>query len=211
VEGRGCLRDRVNAWGPQKRYIAGRLAAFLAALACLTLAADRAPAQTETKNEYRVKAQYLANLSKFVEWPEKTFPSEDTPFVIGVVGNYPFGPWLLQAVAGQTVRGRKIEVRWLTGQKTREDFRRCQILFSTAGELKRISQILGAVQGANVLLVGESEGFLQAGGTINFVLENDRVRFEINADAAARAELKLSSQLLALARNTPGNPGAPKS
>jgi hypothetical protein len=90
----------------------------------------------EFRTEYSVKAQYLANFSKFVKWPEKTFPRADTPFVIGVVGRYPFGPSLGEAVAGQTVRGRKIEVRWLRGQKTREDFRQCQILFSTMGESK---------------------------------------------------------------------------
>jgi hypothetical protein len=211
VAGMGCSRGRVDAQVPQMRCAAGRFAAFLAGLACLTLAAGRAPAQTGPESEYRVKAQFLANFPKFVEWPDKAFPTADTPFVIGIVGSYPFGPWLLRAVAGQTVRGRKIEVRWLTGQRTREDFRQCQILFSTAAELKRISQLLSAIDGANVLLVGETKGFLQAGGTINFVLENDRVRFEINSDAAVRAELKLSSQLLASARNILGNPGTPKS
>lgn len=207
----GILIGMVRTRGRQKRRTGRTCAGFLASLACLTLGAGRAPGQTQISSEYRVKAQFLANLTKFVEWPEKAFASADTPFVIGVVGSYPFGPWLGQAVAGQTVRGRKIEVHWLTGQRKEEEFRQCQILFSTAGDLKRFAQIVSAVQGASVLLVGERDGILQAGGTINFVMEGDRVRMEINSDAAARAELKLSSQLLGLARHSASNAGTPKS
>ena len=200
-----------NLAGARRRPIARRIPAILVAFACVTLAPGAVDAQIETKSEYRVKAWYLANFSKFVEWPEKAFRSPDAPFVIGVVGGYFLGPSLFQAIAKQTARGRKIEVRWEMGKKTDEELRECQILFISGQDRKRLAQILGALQGASVLVVGEADGFLQAGGMINFVLENDKVRFEINSDAAARAGLKLSSQLLATARNILASPAAPKS
>jgi hypothetical protein len=194
--------------GQRKRPWAGGAAVFLA---FLILQPGSLYAQMPTTAEDSARAWYLANFSRFVEWPEKAFPSPDAPFVIGVVGEFSFGPSLGVAVTGRTAHGRKIEIRWKPGKAPPEDLRGCQILFLSHLDHKRVAQILGALRGASILIVGETEGFLEAGGIINFVLENDRVRFEINPDAAVRAELKLSSQLLASARNIVGGPKAPKS
>lgn len=182
------------------------LQAILAAFCFLALD-PTVRAQVLPSAEYRIKAEYLANFAKFVEWPDGTFANGDRSFVIGVVGNYPFGISLSEAVSGKTVHGRKIQIRILT---PRDNLRDCQILFFGGSDQKRFAQILTSLQGASVLTVGEADGFLPAGGTINFLVEQERVRFEVNPAAADRARLKLSSQLLAIARNIRSDVRVPK-
>jgi len=166
------------------------------------------PAQAPSSGEYRIKAEYLANFAKFVEWPDGAFASEDRPFVIGVVGTYLFGTSLSEAVSGKTVRGRKIKIRILTAK---DNIGGCQILFIGVSDRKPLTQILASLQVAIVLTVGETDGFLQAGGAINFLVEQERVRFEVNLGGAARARLKMSSQLLGMARTVWSDASAPKS
>ena len=210
MEHLGCPSARENSWGSRKRLIVRTLATLITVLACLTLAKVSVKAQMATPTQDRSKAWFLANFSKFVEWPEKAFPGPASPFVIRVVGNFPLGLSLGQVVSQQTAHGRKIEVRWKAGKAPLEDLRECQILFLSGLDHKRVAQILSDLQGSSVLVVGNTDGFLQAGGMINFVLENDQIRFEINPDAAARADLKLSSQLLTAARYVLKIPTAPK-
>lgn len=169
--------------------------------------ASIAYAQEQFPAEYRIKAQYLANFAKFVEWPEESFAAGDGAFVIGVLGNYRFGISLSEAVSGKTVQGRKIKIRLL---KPEDNLRECQIVFIGASARDRVAKTLTSLQRASVLAVGETEGFLEAGGTINFLVEQDRVRFEINLGSAKQARLKVSSQLLAVARNIRGDPRVPK-
>ena len=183
------------------------LQAILAAFLVFALN-TAARAQAPSSGEYRIKAEYLANFAKFVEWPDGAFAGEDKPFVIGVVGTYLFGTSLSEAVSGKTVHGRKIKIRILTAK---DDLRDCQILFIGVSDPNRLTQILTSLQGANVLTVGETDGFLQAGGAINFLVEHERVRFEVNLSGAARARLKMSSQLLGMARTVWSDASAPKS
>jgi len=154
--------------------------------------------------EYQVKAAYLFNFLKFVEWPDDVFPDTLAPFVIGIVGNDPFGDALPQVIVGKTVQGRDLVVR---KYGTGENLRGCQILFIDASEKKRLPQLLAGLRGSSVLTVADLYGFLDAGGMIQFLSEDNHVRFAINADAAVRARLKVSSKLLSLAR-APGSPGA---
>jgi hypothetical protein len=114
---------------------------------------------------------------------------------------------LSEAIPGKTVHGRKVQVRL---KKAGEDLRDCQIVFIGASESPRFVQILDTLRGAHVLAVGESEGFLEAGGTLNFVMEGERVRFDANLAAATRENLRISSQLLMMARVVLNEPAAPK-
>lgn len=164
-------------------------------------------AQAEPSRDVQVKARYLANIGKFVEWPEGTFASPSAPFVIGIVGYYSFGISLVDELANKTVHGRKVVVR---PKKLGGDLRDCQILFISGSERKRFEQILNALRGAHVLTVGESEGFLEAGGALNFVVEGERVRFDANLAAASRENLRISSQLLMMARMVLKDSGTPK-
>ena len=163
--------------------------------------AMRAHAQ-DALSEYQVKAAYLFNFLKFVQWPEESFADPLAPIVIGVVGEDPFGNALPQVVVGKTVQGRDLVIRIY---RPGEDLRGAHILFISASERKRLPIILSSLRGSSVLTVADSLGFLDAGGMIQFLNENGRVRFAINVDATGRAKLKMSSKLLSLAKVVGGN------
>jgi hypothetical protein len=150
-------------------------------------------------NEYQIKAGFLFNFVKFVEWPGEAFADDGAALIIGVIGDDPFGSALDDVVSGKTVNGRRLEVRRL---KWGEDLRRCHVLFVSSSERKRVVQLIDDLRGSNVLTVGEMAQFIQQGGIINFVMEANKVRFEINVAMAERARLKISSKLLVLARTT---------
>ena len=158
--------------------------------------APRGRAQ-DSHSEYQVKAAYLFNFLKFVEWPEGAFADPLAPIVIGIVGDDPFEDALPQVVVGKTVQGRDLVIR---KYRVGEDLRTSHILFISASEKRRLPQLLAGLRGSNVLTVADFEGFLEEGGMIQLFSENNRVRFAINVDAAVRAKLKLSSKLLSLAR-----------
>lgn len=180
------------------RVSAGKvLALVLVAAGALTGSVPQARAQSEPPTEYQIKAAFLYNFAKFVEWPADTFADPHAPLVLGIVGEDPFGSALDKLAVDKTVNGRGLVIKRL---KQGPDLRNCHILFVSSSERKRIPQILGSLQGASVLTVGETERFAQSGGVIDFILEENKVRFEINSDAAARARLNISSKLLALAR-----------
>jgi hypothetical protein len=152
--------------------------------------------------EYKVKAAYLFNFLKFVEYPPESFADSLAPIVIGVVGEDPFGSALPQVVIGKTVQGRDLVIHVY---RTGEDLRGAHILFIGASERKRLPAILSSLRGSSVLTVSDAAGFLEAGGMIQFLNENGRVRFAINVEATNRAKLKMSSKLLSLARLVGGN------
>lgn len=156
-----------------------------------------AGADAEHDREYEVKAAFIYNFAKYVEWPAGSFDHTDAPFVIGVVGADPFGGRLDRAVTGKTINGHPFQVkriRW--GAEMKE----CHILFVSASEKNRVSQLGAALQGASVFSVGDCAGFASHGGIAGFIMEQGRVRFEINAEAAKRSHLVVSSKLLALAK-----------
>src|ERR1700730_17938488 len=186
----------------QNHYFAWRSVGILIALACLCLAAPVRTKAQESLPEYQVKAAYLFNFLKFVEYPEDAFADPLAPIVIGVVGEDPFGAALAQVVTGKTVQGRDLVIRTY---RTGEDLRGAHILFISPPEKKRLPAILSSLRDSSVLTVADTEGFLEAGGMIQFVYEDKRVRFAINVDATSRAKLKMSSKLLSLARVVGGN------
>jgi len=154
-------------------------------------------AAEEQTLEHQVKAAFLLNFTKFVEWPEAAFSDEHGPIAICVLGEDPFGAALDQIVEGEEVGGRKVVVRRM---KEAPAAKQCQVLFLSAG-IKDVPQILSGLS-LGVLTVGEErDGFLREGGVISFVIENRHVRFDINQSAAENAGLKLSSRLLRVARS----------
>lgn len=168
----------------------------------LALAASPIAVQADRPTEYQVKAAFLYNFAKFVQWPADAFGGPSAPLVICIAGEDPFGNYLTRIVAGKTINGRRLIVE---GRPETADFRSCHIVFADVAEKKHLPQILGGLKDAPVLTVGETDGFTQEGGVVNFYLEQNRVRFEINVAAAARGRLKISSKLLALARIVGGD------
>jgi hypothetical protein len=169
---------------------------LILALAAGILSCMVAAAQSGEPSEYAVKAAFLFNFTKFVEWPDGSFNDPKAPIVLGILGDDPFGESLTSIVAGQSVDGRGIVV-----QKHRygDDLRHCHILFVSASERSHVAQILASVQLASVMTVSDIDGFAEAGGLMQFVLEENRVRFVVNLDAAKQSKLRVSAKLLALA------------
>jgi len=173
---------------------------FLVPLAALILAGvlQAVHAAAVPPTEYEVKAAYLYNFSKFIEWPPNAAVATHAPLVIGVVGDDPFGP-----VLDETVRPKGVadEPRLVVRRFSRlEDVVHADILFISSSEAERLPQILKILDGASVLTVGEMERFAERGGMIALKVEDKKVRFDINLDSVRRANLRLSSHLLKLAR-----------
>lgn len=154
-------------------------------------------AQPDQPSEYDVKAAFLFNFTKFVEWPQGSFEDSQAPIVLGIVGDDPFGDSLVRMIMGQKVQGRSLIIR---RERIGDDLRRCHVLFVSVSEREHAARILASVQTASVLTVSDMEGFAEAGGVMQFVTQDDRVRFLVNLDAATQARLRLSAKLLALAR-----------
>ena len=171
------------------------LPVLLGLLAGGLLGAAAADSWGATNSEYQVKAAFLYNFMKFVEWPGDALNSSGT-LTLGILGRDPFGD-ALDEVRGKSAKGRRIVVLHLRGV---EELRECDLLFVCASEKGRLAQILKAAQSSHALTVADQEGFCQAGGMINLVFVNNRVGFEVNVAAASRSRLRVSSQLLRLAR-----------
>jgi len=147
-------------------------------------------------DEYQVKAAFLYNFAKFVEWPSGAFTNSTDPIEICIVGQNPFGSTLENMVQGKKVGDRTFAVRRFPDTLQASQ---CQILFIGASEWKRTGALLDAVKSAGVLTVGEFEDFTLLGGIINFRLDGTRVRIQVNLQTAAHARLRISSKLLSLA------------
>jgi len=149
-------------------------------------------------NEYEVKAVYLYNFGKFVRWPEAAAETKNEHFVICVLGQDPFGPSLNATVNGETINGTNV----VTTQVAKpEDAANCRILFISSSEAARLKQILSALARSSVLTVSDLPQFSRHGGMVEFVLDGNKVRFEVNLAPAEHAGLTFSSELLKLAAN----------
>ena len=162
-----------------------------------------AAARAGPSRKYLVKAAFLYNFAKFTVWPAEAFADPSTPLRLCLLGKDPF-QGALDSLAGKTVRKRKLEIHRLT--KTTA-LGKCHLLFVSASENKRLATILKVLRGMPVLAVGDMPNFAHSGGIINLKTVRNKVRFEINVNAARRAHLKFSSKLLRLAEIVRGRQG----
>jgi hypothetical protein len=176
------------------------VAAILAAL--LSLGANARSVQTGKPVEYEVKAAFLYNFSKFVKWPAATLRNR-TEFTICVIGRDPFGTSLDMLLAGETVDGKKVVARRISGSA---DTATCEIAFISISEERRLKEILATLAKANTLTVSDIPQFAQRGGMIEFILSGNKVRFDINQTPADKAGLMLGSDLLRVAVSVKRNP-----
>jgi hypothetical protein len=153
-------------------------------------------AQTPQPSEYQIKAAFIFNFARFIEWPQKAFPQPTSPLVIGVLGENPFHEDLQKTLRDKAVDGHPLMIKEFTSL---DETTNCHILFISNSEKSRLAQVLEAVKGASVLTVGEMERFTENGGMVNFVREGTKIRFRINNETAAAVGLKISSKLLSLA------------
>ena len=154
-----------------------------------------ASAQTATSAD--VKAAYIFNFTKFVEWPRDAASEAKFPILLGVMGDGPVADALREIVRGKSILGRTLVVKRVT---LKDDLTRLQILFVHASEAARLGEVIKALGSASVLTVSDLDRFSELGGMIQFRLEDDRVRFDINLDQAEAKGLQINSKLLALAK-----------
>lgn len=174
------------------------------ALAFVWFASPEASAQENKPTEYRVKAVYLYNFGKFVQWPAGTAPEEaESTFLICVLGSDPFGSVLDDTVKGESIEGRPLVTRRIDKV---ENVDGCRILFIAATPKERLTMILQALQSKPVLTVSDMPDFCNRGGMIQFVFQGDKVRFEVNLAPAEKAGVTLSSQLLKVATSVAKSP-----
>jgi YfiR/HmsC-like len=182
-----------------------RLGLTLAIAAIVVLsAAPKSRAQDSASSEYLIKAGFIYNFATLVQWPPASFPQPDSPIVIAILGEDHFGPTLDRVLEGKKVNGRPFAIRRIKSvfelQKLVANPEDCHILYVSSSEMAHTAEALQIVKDTPILTIGETSGFARSGGIINLVLEDNRVRFEVNIDAAKTSDLNISSRLLALAR-----------
>jgi hypothetical protein len=180
-------------WQLHKFYRAGWIAATVAA----GLLSMQLHGQVGALPPSEIKAIFLFDLAKFVEWPDAVFLDNREPITFGIVGADPIDRALTRAVSGQSIKGRSVTVRRYSFG---DDLRSCQVLFVSASEQARLPQILSSVLGASVLTVSDIRRFAELGGVVQISVEEDRVQFSVNREAATQAKLQISAKLLTLSR-----------
>jgi YfiR/HmsC-like len=168
---------------------------FCSALSLLAVAGSTTLGASPT--EYQVKAVFLFNFTQFVEWPESAFGDASSPIIIGVLGSDPFGTALEEAIQGETVNGRPLSIRRYASVEAIDD---CHVLFFNLPASQNLSAALGSMRQRNVLTVSDAKEFARAGGVIELMTINNKIRLQINVDAAKLANLTISSKLLRPAR-----------
>jgi YfiR/HmsC-like len=164
----------------------------------LMLFAERTPREkAENSREYAVKVTVLFKLALFVEWPERGHRGSAEPFVIGVLGEDPFGPLLEQVTAGEEIDGRPF---FIIRSDRIEPLLSSQILFISRSEDRRLDEVLASSKDHHLLTVSEIPGFCERGGMVNLLLDGGKVRIELNRQEAEGAELRINSKLVKLAR-----------
>jgi hypothetical protein len=187
--------------GASKIRARGRSPLLVFWLAALLIAGALAGApmlcgQTSKPNEYEVKAAYLYNFARFVEWPASARAAKGDVFAICVLGRDPFGPALDAIVAGETLTGKPVQAKRISNP---QDAANCRVLFISSSEESRLNEVLTALDKTGVLTVSDIPQFSKRGGIIQFVLDGNRIRFEVNLASAQGAGLSLSSELLKVA------------
>jgi hypothetical protein len=149
-------------------------------------------AQTNTSKEYRVKAVFLFNFTQFVEWPAAAFAGPGSPFVIGILGDDPFGTAIDETIQNEKMGGHPLVVQ---RYKDLRDLKNCHILFLNGNDPEKVRENLLVIN-RYTLTVSDADNFMRAGGIIRLITENNKIRIQINPDAARTAELFISSKLL---------------
>jgi hypothetical protein len=167
------------------------LASALLGVLCAHVRAD------DTSREYQIKAAFIYNFAQFTQWPDSAFTGSSDPFVVGVIGQNPFGTSLEQIMNGKTIAGRSVVVKYLDSP---DQIAGCNLLYVAAGEDDNLDGIFKVVADKPILTVGDSPKFPWAGGIIRFLIEDNKIRFEISPDSADKAGLRISSKLMSLAK-----------
>ena len=184
---------------PNLNPLTGRSRRLFTAVLIISALSSQTPAsaQDSTSVEYRVKAAFLLNFARFVEWPHTVFQNDKTPITVCIFRYDPFGSALDDIVRGKIISSRVLAVRRVTDL---QELPSCNLVFVSDREARHLPEILDSLKGGSVLIIGETGDFAERGGSIHFFLEDNKLRFAVNLDSLARSRLTVSSKLLALAK-----------
>ena len=189
--GKGDVRSTLGKGLSRARVLA---ASSLACLGWLTAACPQAFSQSP--DEFQVKSAMVFNITKYVEWPAESFPGKGAALTICVVGTGPFGQ-ALESLKGTTVQGRTVIVKHVSQT---EEISACQVLVINNSERRQLPAVLAKARQHGVLSISDIPRFAQKGGIIGFVSQEGRIRLEVNLSSAQSSRIKISSQLLKLAK-----------
>jgi hypothetical protein len=147
--------------------------------------------------EYQLKAGYLYNFTRFVEWPTNAFSRDAAPFSVCIFGEDPFGDLVERTMSQKRVGERRLAI---TRLRANDDPRGCHLLFFSESHLWQFAKVQAQIGQESVLTVGEGRDFTKRGGVVGMVMDEDRIQLEINVVAAGRARLRISSKLLSIVR-----------
>lgn len=156
-----------------------------------------AQARNKPPLEYQIKAAFLFNFTRFIHWPATSYASPDAPFVIGIVGNDPFGTYLDDLINGEQAEGHPIIIRRYPDGG---DLSGCQLLFTNISTPAKLKAILASTAHQNILTVGDADSFIRLGGMICFLKEDNRIKMIIKLTATKTAQLEISAKLLQVAK-----------
>ena len=175
---------------------------------------SQARADPTASEEYQVKAAFLYNFVNFVDWPKEKVTDSNELITIGIIGSDPFGQ-AFEPLKNKQAKDKKVLIKQFVSLKESklssnqaEAVRKCHLLFVCSSEKEQLKEIINLVQGHSVLIVGDMDGFLESGGIVNFVIEDKKVHFEINNNAAKQSKLNIRSKLLRLAKRVIAEDGA---
>ena len=152
--------------------------------------------QTSGDREYQVKAAFLFNFTQFVEWPAGSPEATGSPFVIGILGENPFGNYLREIIAGESINGHRLTIQQY---KNVDEIKLCHILFINAADNRHIGEVTTALKGRSILTVSDAASFIDAGGMIRLSTINNKIKIQVNPAKAREAGLTISSKLLGVA------------
>ncbi|MEQ6118285.1 YfiR family protein [Reichenbachiella sp. MALMAid0571] len=167
------------------------------ALALILICGTSLYAQISISREYQIKAVFLLNFTQFIEWPEDAFATTDSPLVIGVLGENPFGTQLKETIAGEKINGHPLAVEYY---KKVEDINSCHILFVSSSQMPKFEEVVSNLTGKNVLIVDDANNYMHQGSMIKFFNQSNKIQFQINPDAIKNTQLTVSSKLLRVAK-----------
>lgn len=179
----------------RKRY--HNLACFAASLFLLPGLSGVAQVQNTTPDEYQVKAVFLYNFTKFIDWPSTVFRTQSDPFIIGIIGNDPFGNYLDETVAGEKFGTHPIQVKRFSDTHSASD---CHILYIGSHDQEFTKRVISEVSSKSVLTVSDMPGYYRWDGIVRFYTENNKIRLQINVEQSRAADLVISSKLLSVAK-----------
>jgi len=177
---------------------------FVCIVAALTWCSALKATETDTPMDYQVKAAFLVNFPKFVDWKAGTFADTNSPIVVGIYGDDNMaGEFERMIEGGRAVEGRPIVLQRITSE---QQITNCQVLFIARSERHRTKAVIERTRGSGVLTVGETEDFLEEGGIINMVPRDRKIRLQVNLGEARDAHLNISARLLKVADVVKGKP-----